>query len=198
VSVDSSMTNVLGANVVPVLILASDCATVTGAAIVGMVVVSWVLTRVEASSVVVRHAEVLRYSVLVTGVGNSAAIARATWVRSRLELLFNSSVLIATKVINLVGMLAVDSLTAAVARRAVRALARTRVVLSGGSALHTMVALRMVFGLILADSVVVAYLLTRVEASSVVVRVLEVLRYSALVTGVSNSTAIAGTTRVIG
>ena len=77
--VDSSRSEILGANVVPVLILASDCATVTGAAI-GTVVVSWVLTRVEASSVVVRHAELLRYSVLVTGVGNSAAIARAAWV----------------------------------------------------------------------------------------------------------------------
>ena len=107
--------------------------------------------------------------------------------------------LVATKVVNLVGMLAVDSLTAAVARRAVRALgARMRVVLSGRSALNTMVALGMVTGLITADRVVVAYLLSRVEASSVVVRVLEVLRYSALVTRVSNSTAIAGTTRVVG
>ena len=44
--VDSSRSDVLGANVVPVL----------WAAIVGTVVVSWVLTGVEASSVVVRHA----------------------------------------------------------------------------------------------------------------------------------------------
>ena len=100
--------------------------------------------------------------------------------------------LVATKVVSLVGMLAVDSLTAAVATRAVRALvARTRVALA-------MVALGVVSGLILADRVIVAYLLTRVDAGPVVVRFLEGLRYSALVTGVSNSTAIAVSTRVLG
>ena len=60
---------------------------------------------------------------IVSGVGNSATIARAARVRSRLELLlFNSSVLVVTKIVSLVGMLAVDYLTAPVARRAVRAL----------------------------------------------------------------------------
>ena len=120
-------------------------------------------------------------------------------------LLFNSSVLVVTIIVRLVGMLAVDYLTAPVARRAIRALgairalrARTTVVLSGRSALHTLVALGVAAGLILADSVVMAYLLTRVEASAVLVRVLEVLRYSSLVTWVCDSTTIARATNVVG
>ena len=79
-SVDSFRREVLGLNVVPAVLLESDCAAVAGTAIVGTAVVSWVLTRVESSSVVVRVLEVLRYSTLVTGVGNRTTVARAAWV----------------------------------------------------------------------------------------------------------------------
>ena len=52
--------------------------------------------------------------------------------------------------------------------------------------------LGVVAGLILADGVVVAYLLATVESSTVMVRVAEVLRDGTLVTGVSDcTTAIA-------
>ena len=53
------------------------------------------------------------------------------------------------------------------------------------------VVIRVVLRLVLFHGIVVANLLARVEASTVVMGVLEVLRNRTLVSGVSNSTAMA-------
>ena len=64
------------------------------------------------SQVVVRHMLVLRLSILVARVSNGTTVVRAAWVRSGLELLLNSSMLVVTEVINSVGVLAIDNLAA--------------------------------------------------------------------------------------
>ena len=65
-----------------------------------------------ASAVVVGVVEVLRYSMLVAGVSKGSTVLKASRVSGRLELLLNSSVLVVAEVVNLVGVLAVDNLTA--------------------------------------------------------------------------------------
>ena len=113
--------------------------------------------------------------------------------------------LVAAEVVNLVGMLAVDNLTAvavaAVTRvtMAVRTLSRACVVVAGRSSLDMVVGfvvVGVVLRLVLFHGIVVARLLTGVESSTMVVRVLEVLWNRTLVSGVSNSTAVAMAARV--
>ena len=174
-------------------------------------IMAWVLARVEACSVVVGVLEVLRYSVLVTGVSNCTTVASTARIRSGLELLFGSTMLVATEVVNLVRVLAVDNLaTVAVAAvtsvaMAIRSTTRASVVEGGRSSSRVIVCAvvigvmmgGVVLGLGQVHSVIVANLLARVESSTVVVRVLEVLRNRILISGVSNSTAVVAKTMVI-
>ena len=172
-------------------------------------IVAWVLARVEASLVVMGVLEVLRYSVLIAWVSNCTTVARTTRVRSGLELLFGSSMLVAAEVVNLVGVLAVDNLsTVAMAvaavtsvAMAIRSTTRASVVVAGRTSLHVIVCAvvigGVVLGLVLVHSVIVAYLLAGVESSTMVVGVLEVLRNRTLVSGVSNSTAVVMAARVL-
>ena len=108
-------------------------------------IVAWVLARVEASSVVVGVLEVLRYSMLVAGVSNSTTVAITARIRSRLELLLGSTMLVASEVVNLVRVLAVDNLaTVAVAAvtsvaMAIRSLTISRVIEGGRSFSHVIV-----------------------------------------------------------
>ena len=113
--------------------------------------------------------------------------------------------LVAAEVVSLVGMLAVDNLTAvavaAVTRvtMAVRTLSRACVVVAGRSSLDMVVGFAVVgvvLRLVLFHGIVVARLLTGVESSTMMVRVLEVLWNRTLVSGVSNSTAVAMAARV--
>ena len=168
-------------------------------------IVARVLARVEASSVVVGVLEVLRYSMLVAGVSNSTTVARTARIRSGLELLFDSAMLVATEVVNLVGVLAVDNLaTVAVAAvtsvaMAIRSTTRASVVEGGRSSSRVIVCAvvigvmmgGVVLGLGQVHSVIVANLLARVESSTVVVGVLEVLRNRTLVSRVGNSTTMS-------
>ena len=67
---------------------------------------------VETCTMVVWVLEVLRNRTLVTGVSNGTTVARAARIRGGFELLFDSAVLVAAKVVHLVGVLAIDNLTA--------------------------------------------------------------------------------------
>lgn len=64
--------------------------------------------------------------------------------------------------------------------------ARASVVVARSMASNVVVGL-----IVVADSVVMAWHLTRVETSSVAMGILEVLRDSALVSGISNGTTVA-------
>ena len=177
--------------------------------VVALVVMAWNLSRMETGSVVVGILEVLRDSALVARIGDSTAVAWATWVFSGLELLLDSAVLVAAKVVDLVGVLAVDDLaTMAVSTVAVSVAAgsdvgarRAGVVVAGRAASDTVVVPVVVgaeAGLVFANTVVVADLLTGVETGSVMVWVLEVLRDSTLVAGIGDSTTVARATGVVG
>ena len=80
------------------------CAVVIGGVVLGLVlvhsvIVAYLLAGVESSTMVVGVLEVLRNRTLVSGVSNSTAVVMAARVRSRLELLFGSSMLVRSPVV---------------------------------------------------------------------------------------------------
>lgn len=85
------------------------------------VVVADLLTGVETGSVVVWVLEVLRNSTLVAGIGDSAAVTWATGVLSGLELIVESSVLVATPVVKRVSMETTSSRTVSIVASAAKA-----------------------------------------------------------------------------